>query len=96
MKSIKVIKVEDAIIDEIEALGYEYETRKSVVAEMLSADMNTDTKAFETYQRELLEYKVKFEQAKREFQKMYVDPVEGATSWNLNYADKEVTITLGE
>lgn len=91
--TIEII-IDDAVIDEIEMLGYEYESRKSVVAEMLSSNMNTNTDSFKKYEREMLEFKIQFEQAKKEIEKIYVNPVENGSHWNLDYESKTLTIYL--
>jgi len=44
----KVLTEEDTI--DVERYAYEFEARKSVIAEMLSQNMDTSTIAFNTYQ----------------------------------------------
>ena len=87
-------KLDDEIVATLESLSYELEARKSVVAEMLSQNMDISTDAFVKYQAELVQYKAKYETAKSEIQKKFVDCVAGARRWELDYATKVLTIQI--
>lgn len=61
---------------------------------MLSMNMDISTDTFTAYQREAVEYKARFETAKAELQRRFVDNIEGAVKWNLDYASRELTVTV--
>lgn len=89
--------LDEEIVTNVERYAYEFEARKSVISEMLSQDMDTSTLAFETYQHELVKYKVLFENAKKEIEENFVKDVEGWINWSLDYNSRVLTIvTKGE
>lgn len=90
----KVLDENDVI--EVERYGYEYEARKSVIAEMLAQDMDISTTAFNNYQKELVKYKALFENEKKEIENKYVKDVPNWTNWNLDYKSRVLSITVGE
>ena len=90
------LTVDEAVSAKLEALSYEIQARRSVVSEMLAQNMDTDTKACERYQKELVEYPVAYETAKRELQKMYVDGIENAERWNLDFQTRTLTVTVSD
>lgn len=93
MKEIEVT-IDQDIVNQLEALNYEVQARKSVVAEMLAQNMDIGTSSFEKYQRELVEFTVQYEAAKNELQKQYVDSIDGAERWNLDFNSGILTVTL--
>lgn len=84
---------EESVVN-VERYAYEFEARKSVIAEMLSQNMDTSTAAFDTYQHEMTKYKVLYETAKKEFENKFVADVEGWTNWELNYGTRTLSITV--
>lgn len=82
------------VVNAIEAVSYELEARKDVIAAMLDRNADISTDAFNAYQKELVEFKVKFETLKKEIQKEFVDDVPSAVHWDLDYATRELSITV--
>lgn len=93
MNVVKKI-IPEEVVRTIEALSFEYESRKDIIKEMLAMDMDTSTPAFIKYQREAVDFKAQFEAAKVELQKTYVDIVDGAQRWTLDYASNELSIVV--
>lgn len=92
-----ITKTLDAeVVANVERYSYELEARKTVIAEMLSMNMDTSTDAFAKYQAELVRYKAMFEEAKKEIEKQYVADVPGSVKWSLDYTTRELTITVDE
>lgn len=93
---MREIKLENReAVDYLEALSVEMEARKDVIAFMLSRDMEIASEQFKAYHRELVEFKGKFETAKREFERTVVLPrTEGKrVDWSLDYASAVLTLT---
>ena len=90
----KVIKIEnEEFVNLIEALHYEVNSRKDLIAYMLNSNMRTDTEAYEKYNREYREFYIQYNEAKNKLEEMYVrTAVENPTSWNLDFETGEVTI----
>jgi len=88
--------LDEEIVANVERYAYEYEARKSVISEMLSQDMDTSTKAFNDYQKELVKYKALFEAEKKEIENNFVAEVENWRNWNLDYKTRTLTITVGD
>lgn len=93
MKEIKKV-LEEEVVTTVEKYAYEFEARKNVITEMLSLDMDITTPAFEAYQKELVKYKVLYENAKKGVEDNYVKDVEGWTTWNLDYGTRVLTIKV--
>lgn len=88
--------VDEEKVANVERYAYEFEARKSVVSEMLAQNMDTSTTSFAEYQKELVKYKVLFENAKKEVENEYVVDVDGWRNWNLDYKTRTLTITVGD
>lgn len=96
---ITTIQIEESIRDYIEALDYEYSARRDIISFMLENNMSTTSESFNKYQKEMMEFKVKFATAKQELEEKYVQPLlkENQTvSWKLDYSTCELTITEQE
>lgn len=92
--NIKIIKVENQeLINLIEALHYEVNSRKDLIAFMLNSDMRTDTAAYERYNKEYMEFYIQYNKAKNKLEEMYVrTAVKNPINWNLDFETGEVTI----
>lgn len=90
----KVIKIEnEEFVNLIEALHYEVNSRKDLIAYMLNSNMRTDTEAYEKYNREYREFYVQYNEAKNKLEEMYVrTAVEDPINWNLDFSTGEITI----
>lgn len=90
----KVIKIEnEEFVNLIEALHYEVNSRRDLIAYMLNNNMRADTEAYERYNREYREFYVQYNEAKNKLEEMYVrTAVENPMNWNLNFETGEVTI----
>lgn len=92
-----ITKTLDAeVVANVERISYELEARKTVIAEMLSMNMDISTDAFAKYQAELVRYKAMFEEAKRAIEQQYVSDVPGKQKWALDYSSCVLTITVDD
>lgn len=90
---VKVINVPEDVVLNIQTLAAQEESRKEIIAFMLSNKYETDTKQFQKFQTEYEEAYFKFSQAKQDFENQYVRTViENPQSWNLDYATCSATI----
>ena len=89
-----IVKIEDQeFVNLIEALHYEVNSRRDLLSYMLNSDMRTDTAAYEKYNREYMEFFVKYTQAKNKLEEIYVrTAVEKPLNWNLDFETGEVTV----
>ena len=90
----KIVKIENKeFVNLIEALHYEVNSRKDLIAYMLNSNMRTDTEAYEKYNREYREFYIQYNEAKNKLEEMYVRAaVENPMNWNLDFETGEVTI----
>lgn len=88
---------ERELIDYIESLGFEVEARRALLEAMLRQDADITGESFRRYHDEYREYFVKFEAAKKEFERRFVLPQakDGLQNWTLDYQTGEVTLTGG-
>lgn len=88
-----VIKIGEDVRDHIQALQYEVESRKDLLAHMIQTGTDTGSEAFKRYEKEYQEYFVQYNIAKEALQNQVLSPqVEGKLiSWNLDFASCEVT-----
>ena len=93
MKTIKVTIPED-IRDTIQALQFEVESRKDLLAHMISTGIDLTSDTFKSYEKEYQEYFVKYNLAKEDMQNNCLKPaVDGKLiNWNLDFASCEVTL----
>lgn len=88
-----VLPVEAEMVNSIQRLNVEAESRRNIIAYMLSSGMNIDSEAFLRYQAEYQNFYKDFETAKMVFEKSFVKTqYPNATSWSLDYQTNEVTI----
>lgn len=93
MKKIAIENQE--VINHLEALGYEANARKDLLAYLVQTGVSLGDPAFQAYHKEFEEAFARYELAKSEFEKQYVRPLapDGRTlSWNLDYASRELTV----
>lgn len=90
----KIIKIDESIRDLVEAYDYEYNSRKELIAFMISNNMDINTDAFNKYQKEMQEFLVLFNTAKEEISKKYVNELlDGRNAkWTLDYSSCELTV----
>ncbi len=93
MDSIK-IKVDEQDKNYVESLDYELTSRKDIIAYMLSNNMNTNTDAFRSYQKEAVQFEVQYREAKRIIEEKYVLPNIGdhMVNWRLDYTTSELNV----
>lgn len=97
MKTIEITIDNQQMIDLLESLALETNSRKDVISFMLSNNMMlTDAKSFEKYHDEYQKFYKQYDTAKSEFQKMYVDTIPNAVNWNLDFASALLTVTVDE
>lgn len=88
--------LDEETVANVERYAYEYEARKSVISEMLSQNMDISTEAFEKYQKEMVKFKVLFENAKQEVENTFVKDIENWKDWHLDYTSKILTVNIGD
>ncbi len=92
----KKIKVEDKVVDYIEALQYEKDRTNEIVAFMLSHDYDTHTVAFKEWDKDNQEAYVKYQEAREELEDQYVHNLpefkNKEVNWRLDFATKMLTI----
>ena len=92
---IMQIRIDDKLVDYIEALQYERDRTNEIVAFMLSHDYDTHTPAFRQWDKDSQEAYVKYQEAKNELEKKYVQPRpefrDKRVNWNLDFATKTLT-----
>lgn len=89
----KIVTVNEEVRDKIQALQYEVESRKDLLAHMIQTGTDIKSEAFRRYEREYQEFFVQYNMAKETLQNAVLAPkVEGKlVSWNLDFASCEVT-----
>ena len=92
------IKANEAMSNRIERLSREVESGKSIIAFMLENDKPINTDSFREYKKEYEEAFAEFDKAKTEFQNLTIpqtilDKDAANTTWNLDFATQQVTIT---
>lgn len=93
MKKIRIENQE--IINHLEALGYEVNARKELLSYMVQAGVPLSDTTFQDYHKEYRECFARYELAKAEFEKQYVQPLapDGRKlNWKLDYAARELTV----
>lgn len=93
---MKTITIENQeVINHLEALGYESNARKDLLAYLVQTGVSLSDPSFQAYHKEFEEAFARYELAKSEFEKQYVRPLapDGRTlSWNLDFASRELTV----
>jgi len=84
------IVVNKEIVEKIEALQYEVESRKDVITQMLSNGMNTESAMFAKYHNEYQEFFVMYNKAKQEMVNSV--GIGNGQSWNLDFATCELSV----
>lgn len=94
----KIIKIENQeLVNLIESLHYEVNSRKDLIAYMLNSDMRTDTAAYEKYNKEYREFYVQYNEAKNKLEETYVrTAVENPMNWNLDFETGKITIEYAD
>lgn len=77
----------------MEGLMYETNARKDLCSYMVNSGMN-ETKQFEDYHKEYIEYYTKYELAKQEITNTYVAPEYPKAKWNLDFFDATLYIEV--
>ena len=95
---IKVIKVSEELSNYLERLSREVEGSKDIISFMIENNKNINTDAFKSYKKEFDEVYAEFDLAKQDVQKKFVptaltDADAEHTSWSLDYATHDLTIT---
>ena len=92
MKTI-VVTIPEDVKNGIQALQFEVESRKDLLAHMVNTGVDITSETFKSYEKEYQEFFVKYNVAKEALQDQYLKPaVEGRlVNWNLDFASNEVT-----
>lgn len=90
---IKVKVDNNDLVSKIEALQYEVESRKDLIAFAMTRDDLTDSPSFKQYQEEYRDFFIQYNVAKNLLEKQYVYPkCPNAKRWNLDFETHELTI----
>lgn len=90
----KIIEIPEEVVNHLQRLSLETESRKDLIAFMLQSDMTTATEQFERYQKEYQDFYMLYQDAKTKFEKEYVrTAVDTPIKWNLDFTERQVTIT---
>lgn len=87
---MQTIIVDEALCLKIEALQYEVESRKDVIAQILSGGFSINGTQFAQYQEEYKNFFIQYNKAKQELVNTY--NIGENKSWNLNFGTRELTI----
>lgn len=88
-----IVAIPEEVVNRVQALDIETESRKNLIAYMLSSNLTTATEQFEAYQKEYRDFYYQFDIAKSEIERDYVrTAIENPIRWELNYSTGEVTI----
>ncbi len=85
----KTVIVNEELCTKIESLQYEVESRKEIIAQVVSSMIYTNGNLFEQYQEEYRKFYIEFNQAKAEMLRTY--GISDDTPWNLDFATRELT-----
>lgn len=97
MKTIEITIENKKMVELLESLSLETDSRRDVISFMLSNDMMlTNSTSFKKYHDDYQKFYKQYDEAKREFQKMYVDNIPNAIHWNLDFSDSLLTVTVNE
>ena len=92
----KVIKIEDQdIINLLQRLQYEVESRKEIIGFIISTD-GINSESFKKYEKDYQDFYIQYQEAKAQFEELYVKPAVPDASfinWKLNFERAEVTIS---
>ena len=93
------IPVSEELCTEIQRADVERSSRRDILVYLMEhPELNITQERREAYQKEYDEKYLAFETAKLNFEKTFVQPAvdNKAMSWNLDYNNHEVTITIEE
>lgn len=89
------IKIENKLVDYIEALQYERDRTNEIVAFMLAHDYDTHTPAFKQWDKDNQTAYVKYQEAKNELESKYIrsrpEWKDKKVNWNLDFATQTLT-----
>ena len=93
---ILYVDVNKEMSDYLEALMYETNARKDMVAYMIDHGM-TKTESYDLYHKEYVEYHAKYEMAKRELEATYAHPIShGEVKWVMNFRTNQLEIEVAD
>lgn len=89
----RTLKVTQEWVNRIEALQYETNARRELVAYMIGNSYDTESDSYIKYHTEYMDFFKKLEEAKEEFAREYVYPEANGKQipWNLDFKTGTVT-----
>lgn len=94
MEKIITVKIDEELSNYIEGLHYEVNARENIIRTILTTpDVTINKELFDTYHKELADFKAEYEKAKEQLQLKYM-PEEFKNhdvTWNLDFASCIVT-----
>lgn len=93
MKTKEITIENQEIVDLVESLQYEVESRKEIISFMIEKTLQ-NTENFESYQNEYREYFVQLSVAKNTLEQMIkaAYPEINILTWNLEFSTKKITV----
>lgn len=88
--TVTMVKIDETLCKRIEAIQFEVNARKDLLAFMMDGRLTIDSEQFEKYHDEYIQYHVEYEKAKQELQDKYVP--DGSKRWELDFSSCEVKI----
>ena len=85
-----IIIVEKELVEKIEALQYEVESRKDVISQILTNGFKVSGDTFNKYQEEYRNYFIQYNRAKQEMLDIY--KIAKGAAWSLSFATCELTV----
>lgn len=84
------IIIRDELCNKIEALQYEVESRKDVIAQIVAGSLVMKKESFDAYQNEYKQFFIQYNKAKQEMLDEY--NVSNDAMWSLDFNSKELTV----
>ena len=93
-----IITIPEDVVNNIQALQYEVESRKDLIAFMLDKGCDVHGDSFQMYHKEHQEFFDRYNRSKDDMQKRFLEPqINGRLlRWNLDFATREVICTYEE
>lgn len=93
---IKTKNVDIKFVNELQRLALETESRRDLIAFMITQNMDISGEKFKSYETEYQKYYLAYQTAKTEFETNVLKPEfgENMVKWNLDFNTSEVTVEM--
>lgn len=89
------IKVSESDANRLEAIHYEMQARRQVLALCIDQGIDPQNETFRRYQEEYISFLAQWEKAKAELERDYLESIPGLRRWSLDWNKRIVTVTAG-